>query len=87
MPVKGKGELIAQSVKFAHEFRADFLLSTVDTVHFLVGLDYLTTNDSKLYAKKKSLPWEYMPKVTIESKTKYQLLNVLDISLNTRSSS
>ena len=54
MPVKRKAKLIVQLEKFAPEFGAALLLSTVDTFHCLVGLAFLIENDCIFCAKEKN---------------------------------
>ena len=88
MPVIGKVELKVQLEKFVPEFQAAFLISIVDKFHSLLGLDFPTENDCMLCAKvKQTLPWEDTRNVTTESKTKYQRVNLLEISFNTITSS
>ena len=86
MPLQGKAEFILQINKLAPEFRAAFLISTVETFQRLLVSHFVIGNDCILYAEEKTLRWEDMPKTIIESNTKYQWVNVLDISFNTSGS-
>ena len=51
VPANGKAVFIFLREKFVTEFRAVFLMSTIDTLPCLLGLDFLTGNDCILYAR------------------------------------
>ena len=55
MPVKRKAELIVQPEKFTPELGIVFLISTVDTFHCPLGLDFVTKNVCLLYAEEQRL--------------------------------